>query len=148
MDPALFAEPAEKDLYAAMQATVPAANAQFDAGDYTASLQTLAALRGPVDAFFDGVMVNADDPALKANRLGLLRELHDGDEPRGRPVAPGHMKTPTLRRFAGRCPQGDAALLGAALRCGLLSEATHETPHPRPRRHAQPQPRRLCGLAR
>jgi glycyl-tRNA synthetase beta chain len=73
---ALFAEPAEKDLYAAMQTTVPAANAQFDAGDYTASLQTLAALRAPVDAFFDGVMVNADDPALKANRLGLLRELH------------------------------------------------------------------------
>jgi glycyl-tRNA synthetase beta chain len=73
---ALFAEPAEKDLYAAIQATVPGANAQFDAGDYTASLQTLATLRAPVDAFFDGVMVNADDPALKANRLGLLRELH------------------------------------------------------------------------
>ena len=76
VNPALFAEAAEKDLYAAMQATVPAANAQFDAGDHTASLQTLAALREPVDAFFDGVMVNADDPALKANRLGLLRELH------------------------------------------------------------------------
>ncbi|MDO9132582.1 glycine--tRNA ligase subunit beta [Hydrogenophaga sp.] len=70
-------EQAEKDLFAAMQATVPAANAQFDAGDYTASLQSLAALRAPVDAFFDGVMVNADDPALKANRLGLLRELND-----------------------------------------------------------------------
>jgi glycyl-tRNA synthetase beta chain len=76
VDRALLVEPAEKDLYAAMQATVPAANAQFDAGDHTASLQTLAALREPVDAFFDGVMVNADDPALKANRLGLLRELH------------------------------------------------------------------------
>ena len=73
----LFAEPAEKDLYAAMQTTVPAANAKFDAGDFTASLQTLAALRKPVDAFFDGVMVNADDPALKANRLGLLKSLHD-----------------------------------------------------------------------
>lgn len=77
VNPALFAEPAEKDLYAAMQATVPAANAQFDAGDYTASLQALAALRTPVDAFFDGVMVNADDPALKANRLGLLKSLHE-----------------------------------------------------------------------
>ena len=74
---ALLQEQAEKDLYAAMQATVPAANAKFDAGDYTASLQALAALRTPVDAFFDGVMVNADDPALKANRLGLLRELHN-----------------------------------------------------------------------
>ncbi|WP_300659661.1 glycine--tRNA ligase subunit beta [Hydrogenophaga sp.] len=70
-------EQAEKDLFAAMQATVPAANAKFEAGDYTASLQALAALRAPVDAFFDGVMVNADDPALKANRLGLLRQLHD-----------------------------------------------------------------------
>ena len=70
-------EPAEKDLFAAMQTTVPAANTKFDAGDYTASLQALAALRAPVDAFFDGVMVNADDPALKANRLGLLKQLHD-----------------------------------------------------------------------
>ncbi|MDP1684061.1 glycine--tRNA ligase subunit beta [Hydrogenophaga sp.] len=70
-------EQAEKDLFAAMQTTVPAANAKFDAGDYTASLQSLAALREPVDAFFDGVMVNADDPALKANRLGLLKQLHD-----------------------------------------------------------------------
>jgi glycyl-tRNA synthetase beta chain len=72
----LLVETAEKALFAAMQATVPAANAKFDAGDYTGSLQALAALRAPVDAFFDGVMVNADDPALKANRLGLLRELH------------------------------------------------------------------------
>jgi len=70
-------EPAEQALFAAMQTTVPAANAQFDAGDYTASLQALAALRAPVDAFFDGVMVNADDPALKANRLGLLKTLHE-----------------------------------------------------------------------
>jgi glycyl-tRNA synthetase beta chain len=73
----LLTEAAEKDLFAAMQTTVPAANAKFDAGDYTSSLQALAALRAPVDAFFDGVMVNADDPALKANRLGLLRELHN-----------------------------------------------------------------------
>ncbi|WP_066258265.1 glycine--tRNA ligase subunit beta [Hydrogenophaga flava] len=77
VNPALFVEPAEKDLYAAMQATVPAANAQFEAGDHTASLQALAALRTPVDAFFDGVMVNADDAALKANRLGLLKSLHE-----------------------------------------------------------------------
>jgi glycyl-tRNA synthetase beta chain len=77
VNPALLVEAAEKDLYAAMQATVPAADAKFDAGDYTASLQALAALRTPVDAFFDGVMVNADDPALKANRLGLLKSLHE-----------------------------------------------------------------------
>ncbi len=73
----LLVEAAEKALYVAMQATVPTANAQFDAGDHTASLQSLAALRDPVDAFFDGVMVNADDPALKANRLGLLKQLHE-----------------------------------------------------------------------
>jgi len=77
VNPALFVEQAEKDLHAAMQASVPAANAKFDAGDYTASLQALAALRTPVDAFFDGVMVNAEDPALKANRLGLLKQLHE-----------------------------------------------------------------------
>lgn len=77
VNPALFVEPAEKDLFAAMQASVPAANAKFEAGDYTASLQALAALRTPVDAFFDGVMVNADDAALKANRLGLLKSLHE-----------------------------------------------------------------------
>ncbi|QHE77916.1 glycine--tRNA ligase subunit beta [Hydrogenophaga sp. PBL-H3] len=74
---ALLVEPAEQALFAAMQTTVPTANTKFDAGDYTASLQALAALRAPVDAFFDGVMVNADDPALKANRLGLLKQLHD-----------------------------------------------------------------------
>ncbi|MBX3611237.1 MAG: glycine--tRNA ligase subunit beta [Hydrogenophaga sp.] len=73
---ALLKEPAERALFAAMQATVPAADAKFEAGDFTASLQALAALRTPVDAFFDGVMVNADDPALKANRLALLQQLH------------------------------------------------------------------------
>jgi len=55
---------------------VPLANQQFDAGEVTASLQTLAALRAPVDAFFEGVMVNAPDPALRRNRLALLQSLH------------------------------------------------------------------------
>jgi glycyl-tRNA synthetase beta chain len=73
---ALLHEAAEKDLFAAMQSIVPQADALFAAKDYTASLQALAALRAPVDAFFDGVMVNADDPALKANRLALLQQLH------------------------------------------------------------------------
>ncbi|WP_439590029.1 glycine--tRNA ligase subunit beta [Hydrogenophaga sp.] len=73
----LLVEAAEKDLLGAMRSTVPKANAKFEAGDYTASLQSLAALRAPVDAFFDGVMVNAEDPALKANRLGLLKQLHE-----------------------------------------------------------------------
>ncbi len=72
----LLKEPAEKALHAAMAQVVPAANAQFEAGDYTASLQTLAALREPVDAFFDGVMVNAEQADLRLNRLGLLMLLH------------------------------------------------------------------------
>jgi glycyl-tRNA synthetase beta chain len=72
----LLQEPAEKALHAAMAEVVPAANAQFEAGDYTGSLQTLAALREPVDAFFDGVMVNAEQADLRLNRLGLLMSLH------------------------------------------------------------------------
>jgi len=73
---------AEISLYAVMKDVLPKANAQFDAGDYTTSLQTLAALRAPVDAFFDGVMVNVPDDVenaaeLRLNRLGLLKTLHD-----------------------------------------------------------------------
>jgi glycyl-tRNA synthetase beta chain len=64
-------------LYAALKSVVPQANAQFEAGDYTASLQTLAALRAPVDAFFDDVMVNAEEMDLRLNRQGLLKSLHD-----------------------------------------------------------------------
>ncbi|MEO7127966.1 MAG: glycine--tRNA ligase subunit beta, partial [Rhodoferax sp.] len=64
-------------LFAAMNEIVPHANAQFDAGDYTASLQRLAALRAPVDEFFEGVMVNAEELELRLNRLGLLKRLHD-----------------------------------------------------------------------
>ena len=73
---ALLQESAEQALYAAMQRCVPESSAQFEAGDLSASMQTLAALREPVDAFFNDVMVNADDPALKANRLALLKSLH------------------------------------------------------------------------
>ena len=72
----LLIEPAEKALYAAMQEVAPKANAQFETGDYTASLQSLAALRAPVDAFFEHVMVNAEQIDLRLNRLGLLTSLH------------------------------------------------------------------------
>ncbi len=74
---ALLQEPAEIALFAAMNDVAPKAKAQFEAGDYTASLQSLAALRAPVDAFFDGVMVNAEDLALRKNRQGLLKTLHE-----------------------------------------------------------------------
>jgi glycyl-tRNA synthetase beta chain len=75
-------EAAEISLYAVMKDVLPRANTQFEAGDFTASLQTLAALRAPVDAFFDGVMVNVPETQenaaeLRLNRLGLLKTLHD-----------------------------------------------------------------------
>jgi glycyl-tRNA synthetase beta chain len=73
----LLLELAEKALYAAMQDVAPKAQAQLAQGDYTASLQTLAALRAPVDAFFDEVMVNADQMDLRLNRQGLLKTLHN-----------------------------------------------------------------------
>ena len=72
----LLKEPAEIALYTALKEIGPKANALFDAGDYTASLQSLAALRAPVDAFFEDVMVNAEQLDLRLNRLGLLTSLH------------------------------------------------------------------------
>jgi glycyl-tRNA synthetase beta chain len=72
----LLKEPTEIALNEALSKVKPQADKLFESGDYTASLQALAALKAPVDAFFDNVMVNADDPALKANRLGLLAILH------------------------------------------------------------------------
>ncbi len=76
VNPDLLREQAEKDLYAALQRFVPEADALFAAGDYTGSLQTLAVLRAPVDAFFDDVMVNAEELDLRLNRQGLLQSLH------------------------------------------------------------------------
>ena len=76
VNPALFELEAERQLHATMLQRLPQADAQFEAGDYTASLQTLAALRSPVDAFFDDVMVNADALDVRLNRLGLLKSLH------------------------------------------------------------------------
>ncbi|MCZ2290357.1 MAG: glycine--tRNA ligase subunit beta [Burkholderiales bacterium] len=76
MDPALLREPAEQALAAALAEVGPRADAAFERGDFTASLTQLAALRAPVDAFFDQVMVNAEDPALRANRIALLEALH------------------------------------------------------------------------
>ena len=75
VDPKLLTDPAEQTLCAVLAAVKPQADASFNDGDYTGSLQALAVLGAPVDAFFDTVMVNADDPALRANRLGLLAQL-------------------------------------------------------------------------
>ncbi|MFO1330333.1 MAG: glycine--tRNA ligase subunit beta [Rubrivivax sp.] len=76
LNPALLHEDAERALADALARVAPQADALFEQGDYSGSLQRLAALRAPVDAFFDGVMVNADDAALRANRIALLRRLH------------------------------------------------------------------------
>jgi glycyl-tRNA synthetase beta chain len=76
VEPGLLREAPEQALAAALQAAAPLAQRQFDAHDYTGSLKALAVLKAPVDAFFDGVMVNAEDEALRRNRLALLRQLH------------------------------------------------------------------------
>ena len=77
VDAALLQEAAEQQLAAALAEVQPQADRLFELHDYTASLQALAVLKAPVDAFFDAVMVNAEDPALRANRLGLLKTLHE-----------------------------------------------------------------------
>ena len=72
----LLKEPAEIALFEAMQIGAKEANQFFEVGDYAQSLKSLAALRVPVDAFFDDVMVNAEELDLRLNRLGLLTSLH------------------------------------------------------------------------
>jgi glycyl-tRNA synthetase beta chain len=76
IDNALLQEPAEKALAAALAIIKPEADRFFESGDYANSLKTLAALKAPVDDFFDHVMVNAEDPSLRINRQGLLLTLH------------------------------------------------------------------------
>ena len=72
----LLQEAAEKALYARMQTVLPQADTLFEQGNYTASLKALSVLRDEVDAFFDGVMVNAEQLDLRLNRQGLLKRLH------------------------------------------------------------------------
>lgn len=72
---ALFAEQAERVLFDAVQALAPAVEAQFADHDFAGALAQLASLKAPVDAFFDGVMVMADDLAVRANRIALLALL-------------------------------------------------------------------------
>jgi glycyl-tRNA synthetase beta chain len=71
----LLQEQAEKDLWRAVQALKQTNAAKLAARDYVAVLQALAELRAPVDAFFEGVMVNAEDAAVRGNRLALLQNL-------------------------------------------------------------------------
>jgi glycyl-tRNA synthetase beta chain len=74
-DASLLSEPSEKALHAALMTALPAATKAAEAEDYAGAMRALAALRQPVDAFFEAVMVNAPEPAIRANRLRLLASL-------------------------------------------------------------------------
>ncbi len=76
VDPALLTEPAEKALAGVVEKVRPDVAARFAANDYAGSLKVLAQAREPVDAFFNDVMVMAEDPKVRGNRVALLRELH------------------------------------------------------------------------
>ncbi|NII73317.1 glycyl-tRNA synthetase beta chain [Dyella sp. SG562] len=75
VDPAHFEADAERALASALAAAKSETAGALQAGDYTAVLTRLAQLQAPVDAFFDGVLVNAENPAVRANRLALLGQL-------------------------------------------------------------------------
>jgi len=75
VDAALFQASAEHALHRALSLIVPQAESAFAAGNYSGSLQLLAALKQPVDDFFDNVMVNVEDEVLRHNRLALLAQL-------------------------------------------------------------------------
>ena len=77
VDPALLVEPAERDLLAALDAARGALRGYLAAEDFAAAMAALAALRPVVDTFFDAVLVNVDDAALRANRLGILTLLRE-----------------------------------------------------------------------
>ncbi len=76
LNPALLVEPAERELAELVAQLQPVAQQQFEAGEFDASLATLAQARSAVDTFFQDVMVMAEDPAVRANRLALLAKLH------------------------------------------------------------------------
>jgi len=75
VDAAQLIDPAEQVLAEQVVAIAREVEPKFAARDYTAAMQLLSALRQAVDQFFDSVMVNADDPALRANRLALLNRM-------------------------------------------------------------------------
>jgi glycyl-tRNA synthetase beta chain len=80
VEAALLDAPAEKTLYEALVSGVAAAKTALEAEDFAAAMSALASLRGPVDAFFEGegsVMVNADDAAVRENRLNLLNMMRE-----------------------------------------------------------------------
>ncbi|NYF22223.1 glycyl-tRNA synthetase beta chain [Xanthomonas sp. JAI131] len=77
IDPTLLREPAESALAEAVEAAIVETDGALRQHDYVTVLNFLARLRPQVDAFFDGVMVNVEDPAIRGNRLALLKRLGD-----------------------------------------------------------------------
>ncbi len=77
VDASKLAEPAEKALYEALEKALPAARAAVEKEEFAAAMKALSGLRAPVDAFFEKVLVNADDPLLRRNRLLLLSRLRE-----------------------------------------------------------------------
>ncbi len=75
VNPELFESPAERDLYSAVRDAASKVQAQKRAGKYQEALEVIAGLRKAVDQFFDGVMVMAENEAVRNNRLALLAEL-------------------------------------------------------------------------
>jgi glycyl-tRNA synthetase beta chain len=75
IDATLLTDPAEVNLVNKLNSISGSVNTSFDAGDYQSGLNQLAELRDVIDAFFDDVMVMADDSAVKNNRLAILGEL-------------------------------------------------------------------------
>ena len=76
VDESLLSEDAEKKLYETLSSLSQAVEPMFDSGDYETALSKLSSLRDPVDAFFDSVMVMADDEAVKNNRIALLNSMN------------------------------------------------------------------------
>jgi glycyl-tRNA synthetase beta chain len=76
-DRELFIQPEEAQLYESLQVLKPIVADNIQNGDYATALSNLASLQTPVDAFFEGVMVNADDPAIRSNRHELLASLRN-----------------------------------------------------------------------
>jgi glycyl-tRNA synthetase beta chain len=75
VDRGRLAEGAEHDLYMAFQKLTPQVEADYAGGDFAAALLALATAKPVVDRYFDDVMVMVDDPAIRANRLALLRSV-------------------------------------------------------------------------
>lgn len=81
VNPALLSETVEKELSAAVDKAADGAASAIADEDFGAAMRALGALRKPVDAFFDEVLVNAEDSAVRANRLALLRRIRTATEP-------------------------------------------------------------------